>query len=205
MKCGNVWKRQKPALFSGIRKTNVARYSVGTSQECYTPSVRSQYESKLKTTATCLIFLSISLVLSGGCGSYRVISAVEVPKGYRGWVLIEQSNPKCPPAKFTLTKVIFTVNSSGHGCVSTPLPKASELLTFWEVDSEGHKYELRMGSGSNGGLIWAYSDAAASNEFVSIREATQFFVGTEAEFKVAEKTRPKWWLQNAAGSTSPDR
>ena len=182
-----------------------ARYSEGTSQECYTHLVRNQYECKGKTRAAGLIFLVISLVLSGGCGSYRVISAVEVPKGYRGWVLVEQSNLKCPPAKFTLTKVIYTVNSSGRGCVSTPLPKEPELLTFWEVDSEGHKYELRMGSGSNDGLIWAYSDAAASNEFLSIREATQFFVGTEAEFKVAEKTRPKWWLQNGAESTRPDR
>jgi hypothetical protein len=114
-----------------------ALYSVDASRQCYTPSVQSQYESKVKTTATRLIFLLVSLALLVGCGSYRVISAWEVPKGYRGWVLVEQSNPKCPPAKFTLTKVIFTVDSSGHGCVSTPLPKASELLTFWEVDSEG--------------------------------------------------------------------
>ena len=161
-------------------------------------------DNQARTFYLSVLQLLSLIMLSAGCGSYRVISAWEVPKGYRGWVLVEQSNPKCPPAKFTLTKVIFTVDSSGHGCVSTPLPKSSELLTFWEVDSDGHKHELRMGPG-NGALIWQYEDAGASNEFVSIREATQFFVGTEAEFNVAQKTRPKWWLQNGAESTPPAR
>jgi len=151
-----------------------------------------------KTPSPLIGRLAFVIVLLSGCGTYRVRSVWEVPQGYRGWVLVERANPRCQPAQFTLTSVVFRVDSSGHGCTSTPLAKASQLLSFWEIDSLGRKHELPS---SPGGLIWGFSNAAASNEFVSIREATEFFVGTEAEFDAAQQSRPKWWLQGGAKST----
>ena len=138
--------------------------------------------------------LLLSFVLWKGCGSYRVKSAWELPQGYRGWVLVEEANPKCPPAKFTFTTVIFNIDATGHACTSTSLPKCPQFLTFWEIDSKGKRHELRTGSSGDRGQIWGFNDAQASNEFVKIREATEFFVGTEQEFQNAEQTRPKWWL-----------
>ena len=91
----------------------------------------------LALSLACLLLL----VLSAGCGSYRVMSAWELPQGYRGWVLVERSNPKCPRARLTSTMVVFSVNSSGHGCTSTPLAKGLQRLTFWEIDSQGRRQE----------------------------------------------------------------
>jgi len=31
----------------------------------------------------------------------------ELSQDYRGWVLVEEANPKCPPAEFTFTTVVF--------------------------------------------------------------------------------------------------
>jgi hypothetical protein len=123
-----------------------------------------------------------------------VKSAWELPQGYRGWVLAEEANPKCPPAKFTFTTVVFNIDSTGHTCTSTALPKGPQFLTFWEIDSKGQRHELRTGSSGDGRQIWGFSDGQASNEFVRIREATEFFVGTEQEFHNAQQERPKWWL-----------
>jgi hypothetical protein len=135
----------------------------------------------------------LSVASMGACGSYRVMQIWELPKEYRGWVLVERANPKCRPAKLTFFTVVFEVDSSGHGCTSTPLPKGPEYLMFRQIDSKGGR--LRMGHPGKGGEIWAFSDAQASNEFMSIREATQFFVGSEEEFQIGAKTRPKWWLE----------
>jgi len=74
------------------------------------------------------------------------------------------------------------------------LAKGSQRLTFWEIDAQGGKHQLLIGQPGNGGLIWSFSNAQASNEFVRIREATEFFVGSETEFQSAEQNRPKWWL-----------
>jgi hypothetical protein len=141
------------------------------------------------------IVLLLSFVLWKGCGSYRVKSAWELPQGYRGWVLVEEANPKCPPAKFTFTTVVFNIDSTGHACTSTRLSKGPQFLTFWEIDSKGQRHELHTGSSGDSRRILGFSDAQASNESVKIREATEFFVGTEAEYHTALKSRPKWWLE----------
>lgn len=154
------------------------------------------WNSRTKAFAILLVLL-LSVAYWRGCGSYRVRSDWELPQDFHGWVLVEQSNPNCPKARFTFATVIFSVDSSGRGCVSTPLPKAPQHLTFWEMDAQGRrKRELRWGAPGNGGEIWDFSDAQASNEFVSIREMTEFFVGTEAEYNASLKDRPKWWLKN---------
>ncbi len=147
-------------------------------------------------TTLALAFSFVVLTSFGlwkGCGSYRVKSAWELPQGYTGWVLVEEANPKCPPAKFTFTTVTFNIDSTGHTCTSTSLPKYPQFLTFWEIDSKGQRHALPTGSSSDRGQIWGFNDAQASNEFVKIREATEFFVGTEREFQT-KRTRPKWWL-----------
>ncbi len=155
-----------------------------------------------KTLALAFSFvLLLSLGLWKGCSSYRVKSAWELPQGYRGWVLVEEANPKCPPAKFTFTTVIFNIDSTGHACTSTSLPKSPQFLTFWEIDSKGQKHELRTGSPGGRGQIWGFNDAQASNELVKIREASEFFVGTEQEFQNAQQTRPKWWLNLQSDDT----
>ncbi len=129
------------------------------------------------------------------CGSYRVIEDWEVPSGYHGWVLVERANPKCPPAVLTFTSVVLKVDSSGRGCTSTALPKGPQLLRFRGVDAEGARHALLLGRPGVGGQIWGYAPGERSNEFISIRQAVEFFVGTEAEFRGGQKTRPKWWLE----------
>lgn len=160
------------------------------------------WNSRTKSFALLLVVLA-SMAYGEGCGSYRVRSDWELPQGFHGWVLVEQSNPNCPKARFTFATVIFRVDASGRGCVSTPLPKAPQYATFWEIGAQGRrKRELRFGAPGNGGEIWDLSVAQASNEFVSIREATQFFVGTEAQYNASLKDRPKWWLKNVPSDSS---
>ena len=147
--------------------------------------------------AWCTFFLILLLVggIMASRSTYRVRCVWIIPSGYRGWVLVEQGNANCSPGKFTLTSVTFSIDSSGHGCYSTPLPKASEFLSFWELDSQGRRHELHFGRPGVGGQIWEYSDGSLAQE----REffyATEFFVGTEAEYHDALKTRPKWWLEH---------
>lgn len=144
---------------------------------------------------TVLLLLALSLELVTGCGSYRVMVDFEIPSGYRGWVVVERANPKCPPAVLTLTSVVLKVDPSGHGCTSTPLPKGPQHMRFWELDSQGHKRELRLGYPGNGGQIWDYSSGGmtSSDESFPAREAIEFFVGTEVEFQSGKETRPKWW------------
>ena len=124
------------------------------------------------------------------CGSYRVIGVWEVPSGYHGWVLVERANPKCPPAVLTFTSVVLKVDSSGRGCTSTALPKGPQLLRFRGVDAEGARHALLLGCPGVGGQIWGYAPGERSNEFISIRQAVEFFVGTEAEFRVARRHVP---------------
>jgi len=143
---------------------------------------------------TVLLILAFSLGFTMGCGSYRVMEDWELPSGYHGWVLVERANPKCPPAVLTLTSITFKVDSSGHGCTSTPFIKRHQLLRFFEPDSSGHRRKLRVGSPGNGGQIWGYANAEEGDESGVFFSATEFFVGTEAEFRSSMTTRPKWWL-----------
>jgi len=60
-----------------------SRYSVGTSQECYTPSVPTQHENKLKTTATRprLFVSTAAIALLVALGGYLYLSRTSiVPK-----------------------------------------------------------------------------------------------------------------------------
>ena len=141
-----------------------------------------------------IVILVLFLASTVGCGTYRIAQDWELPTGYRGWVLVEWANPKCPSARVTLMSVIVKVDSSGHGCISTPVPKGSQFLRFYELDSSGNRHKLRMGYRGNG-QIWEYSngDEASENELPSFY-GTEFFVGSEAEWRSSQKTRPKWWL-----------
>ena len=140
-----------------------------------------------------LVILVFSLGFTVGSRSYRVMEDWELPSGYRGWVLMERANPKCPPAALTFASVTFKVDFSGHGCTSTPFFKPPKYLRIFELDSSGHRHKLGMGSPGHGGQIWEFSNAAEGNESVFFY-ATEFFVGTEPEFQSSRQTRPKWWL-----------
>ena len=142
-----------------------------------------------------LLILVVFLLLTESCGSYRLRSVWEVPNGYRGWVLIERANPRCKAAKLTFASVVFEIDSSGHGCTSTALPKASQFLIFWEGGTHGQGRELQSGYPGNGGQIWGFRDAEEGDEAGTFFTATEFFVGTEMEYRDAQKTRPKWWLR----------
>jgi hypothetical protein len=149
--------------------------------------------------ARVLVGFSLSLCFMTGCGSYRVTVDWELPMGYKGWVWVERANPKCPAALLTPTSVVIKVDSSGHGCVATPLPHRPQILRFAEVDESGRRRVLLMGSPGNGGQIWEYSPGSASNELMSIHEAVEFFVGTEAEYEKSKGARPQWWRVRATG------
>jgi hypothetical protein len=60
-----------------------------------------------------------------------------------------------------------------------------------------------MGSPGNGGQIWKFSNAdeAAEGDKSVFFYATEFFVGTEAEFQNSQATRPKWWLERRPGGS----
>jgi hypothetical protein len=141
-----------------------------------------------------LLIVVLSFGLTVGCGSYRVIQDWVVPSEYHGWVLVERANPKCPPALLTFTTNTFKVDLSGHGCTSTQIFKGPQYLRVFQLDSTGVRHELRIGSPGNGGQIWQFSNAAEGNESGNFFYATEFFVGTEAEFRSSQTTRPKWWL-----------
>jgi hypothetical protein len=149
-----------------------------------------------------LLILVLSLGFTVSCRSYRVTEDWELPSGYHGWVLVERANPKCPPAVLTFTSVTLKVDSSGHGCTSTPILKRPQLLRVFELDSSGHRHELRMGSAGNGGQIWEFNNAEEGDESGTFFYATEFFVGTEAEYQSGRGARPKWWLGRRPGSSA---
>src|SRR5260370_5145847 len=142
-----------------------------------------------------LLAFLLLIALARGCGSYRFTSVWEVPVSYHGWVLVEQGMSKCPPAKLTLTSVVHRIDASGHGCVSNHLPRGPQYLSFWDVDPQGRKNKLQLSAG-NGRRIWAFTEGEEAHESVFF-EATQFFVGTEAEFREGSKNRPRWWLEHS--------
>jgi len=146
-------------------------------------------------TLSLLLALLVGLALAKGCGSYRVTSVWELPASYHGWVLVELGNPKCPPAKLTLTSVVQKIDASGHGCFSNHLPKGPQFLSFWDVDPQSRRSKLPLSPGS-GRRIWEFSDGEEGRESVFF-EATEFFVGTETEFREGSKNRPKWWLDHS--------
>jgi hypothetical protein len=120
-----------------------------------------------------------------------------IPSGYKGWVFLERANPDCHAGTSTLTSVIFIIDSSGHGCTSTPLAQGPQILRFWKMDERGQKRKLHIGSSGKGGDIWHYTDGsmAQAGKFGKFLYVTEFFVGTEAEYQEGLKNRPKWWLE----------
>ncbi len=137
------------------------------------------------------IGLALWSLFIAGCGSYRVIEDWELPDGYHGWVVMERATPKCPEALLSVTSVVLKVDSSGHGCTSTSLAKGPRYLRFYELDSTGHRRELGAGQ------IWEFTSGMSSNEFVSIKQANEFFVGTESEYQSRKVPRPQWGRMQA--------
>lgn len=160
--------------------------------------------SSLRTKSVVLSILLAFLLwvaLAKGCGSYRIASVWEVPVTYHGWVLVERGNPRCPAPKLTVTSVIHRIDASGHGCFSDRLPKGPQFLSFWEVDPPLRRSELHFSAGS-GRRIWEFTEGEEGGESVFF-VATQFFVGTEAEFREGSKNRPKWWLEHSPEPSGP--
>jgi hypothetical protein len=141
-----------------------------------------------------LLVLGFSLGCMVSCRPYRFMQDWELPSGYHGWVLVERANPKCPSAVLTVTSVTFRVDSSGHGCTSTPIFEGPQYLRFFELDSLAHRHELHVGSPGKGGRIWEFvnGEETAEGDKSPFFYATEFFVGTEAEFQNSQATRPKW-------------
>jgi hypothetical protein len=163
------------------------------------PCERTENVPFFEMRSTIPLALTLCSLLILGCGSYRVIEAWELPNAYRGWVVVERANPKCPQVLLAVASVVLKVPPSGRGCFSTPLPKHAQYLRFFELDTSGHRHPLQVGSPGNGGQIWEFMSGGSSNEFVSIREANEFFVGTEAEYQSQKDSRPQWWRMKATG------
>jgi len=110
---------------------------------------------------TPLILLSL-MFLPSGCG--RPVR-LDLPPGYRGWVVIQHGDPSCPPLRIDWPFVVISVWSSGQASTSTP---ELEGWRFWR-----YMYVRPDGARTSAPRDWGYS--------IPEKRQLVLFVGTEAE------------------------
>ena len=106
----------------------------------------------------------------------------EIPAGYRGWVSIDLSNPRCPPSLHQGRFRVYIVDATGHGCTSDPVAEGWRSIEYDSLGGNGGRRRLPETSWGKGGLIWG---PALQRQGSTKR--TIFFVGTEQQFTSAAK------------------
>ncbi|PYU05793.1 MAG: hypothetical protein DMG33_09965 [Acidobacteria bacterium] len=109
---------------------------------------------------------------------------VELPKGYRGWVVINYEDPSCPHLGRRGLFLVISISSSGHACTSESASKGWQYVRYESRDPEGRVTEIRQSGWGGGGLIWAES-------YPDQMKVERFFVGSEHELNSSWVSKPK--------------
>src|SRR5579864_4078528 len=122
------------------------------------------------------LFLRICLLIIGAYliliiihdGISRPIQ-VELPQGYRGWVVVKYEDPSCPHLGRRGLFLMISISSSGQGCTSDSASKAWQYVRYLSRDAQGRVTKIPESNWGGGGLIWAesYSNQMKMERFSS--------------------------------------
>lgn len=102
----------------------------------------------------------------------------EIPATYRGWVIIQEETPECPPLGLVDGRVVFAIDERGCGCISDAQPTGWSRWSYVAVAPDGGRSVLPNTNWGGGGLIWAGFSGSATYR---AHPFSGFFVGTEDE------------------------
>src|SRR3990170_3586953 len=102
----------------------------------------------------------------------------EIPATYRGWVIIQEETPECPPLRLDDGKLVFSIDERGCGCISDAQPTGWSRWSYVAVAPDGGRSVLPNTNWGGGGLVWAGFSGSASD---LAHPFSGFFVGTEHE------------------------
>jgi hypothetical protein len=106
------------------------------------------------------------------------------PQGYRGWVVMNFQNPRCPPLVKDGLYLVIPVTASGRGCTSASFPEGWRYNRHEYVDSIGKRTRLRADGWSTNSMVWPFAVDREKNEWY-------LFVGTEPEFRRSGRNQPR--------------
>jgi hypothetical protein len=133
-----------------------------------------------------VVALTASLGVACGFVDRRVANVYELREGFHGWALIQRGKASCPPLELRNGKHFLPISSDGRLCTSSELEDGWASDEYYSVGAS--RTSLESTGWGKGGHIWlnSYGFCGLSGEPVARFEV--FFVGTEAEAKVAPKS-----------------
>lgn len=126
----------------------------------------------LSPTLAILLCLAM-LSLMGEFGRPR---RYDIPYGFRGWIVIQYLDPKCPPLRVAGLFVVVPIFRPGCGCTSSRVPQGWRFTRYEYVREDGMRVHLPRGRRE-------HETAAALLAFSSDREREFLFVGTGEDFR----------------------
>ncbi len=124
-----------------------------------------------------LLAMQLVLVATNTVGPDR---RYEIPAAYRGWVIIQEETPECPPLGDDNGTLVFSIDQRGCGCTSGAGPEGWSHWSYIAIGTDGRRSDLPNTSWGGGGLIWAGFNGSATDR---AHPYSGFFVGTESELQ----------------------
>ncbi|HEV8653925.1 MAG TPA: hypothetical protein VGR85_00230 [Candidatus Limnocylindria bacterium] len=124
-----------------------------------------------------LLAMQLVLVATDTVGPDR---RYEIPAAYRGWVIIQEATPECPPLGTDDGTLVFSIDQRGCGCTSGTGPNGWSHWTYVAVAADGGRTMLPDTGWGGGGLIWAGFSGSGT---IHAHPYSGFFVGTEDELQ----------------------
>jgi len=116
--------------------------------------------------------------------------AVDIPRDYRGWVILQYEDPQCPPYLRSKQYRVITVSQSGFGCTSGKEPLWIVNFVYGHVDESGAFRESLKSRGNEHPIhrmmIWEGTPPYHEKQTNYPRKT--FFVGTREAFEAAQIT-----------------
>lgn len=95
----------------------------------------------------------------------------EFAEAFRGWVVIQYGDARCPSLSTEDGYLTFKIPNSGCLCTATPLPEGSRKTEFTYIHSDGHRTQIPHKYGDPSSQIFEQ----VTNTKTFVRE--YFFVG----------------------------
>jgi hypothetical protein len=92
---------------------------------------------------TVIVVLAIAMTATG-CSNRRVPNWLEIPNGYRGYLVVEFSNPSCPLLERRGEYEVIRFGEDGRACASDRYEDQEGIATdrFFYFHPDGHLTEL---------------------------------------------------------------
>ena len=114
--------------------------------------------------------------------------AVNIPREYRGWVILQYEDPLCPPYSRSKQYRVITVSGSGLGCASGKEPLWIVNFVYGNLNEAGEFRESLKSRGNDHPvhrmMIW--EGTPPNLEIQTNYPRKTFFVGTREEFEAAQ-------------------